>query len=245
MPDPRQLVTTAAVAVLAIAGYQALHGTPQAPAASSPRQPSGVLQPFMRFSGSGKVTMRPDRGTISFATHGTGSTLVLAQDQASQAMRSLIHRLRADGVARTDMQTDGVSGSARPSSLGGFAADQSLSVTVRDLSKTGRLLADGTAAGAHSVYGVDFSISNQHKAYDDALRSAIGDARSKADAAAAAAGLHVSGVVSVDESQAQTYPYYAQDAIAAPTALRAVTVPVKRGVQQVSAQVTVVFSYAA
>jgi uncharacterized protein len=241
MTDPRQLVTTAAVAVLAIAGYQALHGTSRAPAAPAPHTASGVLQPYMRFTGSGDVTMRPDRGTISFSTHGTGATLAEAQDAASSTMRALIGRLRADGVARTDMRTDGISGGARPRE-GDFVADQSLTVTVRDLSKTGRLLADGAAAGAHSDYGVDFSIGNRQHAYDAALRAAIRDARAKADAAAAAAGLHVSGVVSVNESQ-QPQPYYglalARDAEVASA------VPVKRGMQRVSAQVTVVFSYAA
>lgn len=242
MTDPRQLVTTAAVAVLAIAGYQALHGTPRAPAAPATHTASGVLQPYMRFTGSGDVTMRPDRGTISFSTHGTGATLAEAQDAASGTMRALIRRLRADGVARTDMRTDGISGGARPR-YGDFVADQSLTVTVRDLSKTGRLLADGAAAGAQSDYGVDFSIGNQRHAYDDALRDAIADARSKADAAATAAGLHVGGVVSVDESQQE--PFYGEQLSYAKLVARASPVPVKRGTQRVSAQVTVVFSYAA
>jgi uncharacterized protein len=242
MTDPRQLVTTAAVAVLAIAGYQALHGTSRAPAAPAPHTASGVLQPYMRFTGSGDVTMRPDRGTISFSTHGTGATLAEAQDAASSTMRALIGRLRADGVARPDMRTDGISGGARPR-YGDFIADQSLAVTVRDLSKTGRLLADGAAAGAQADYGVDFSIGNQRHAYADALRDAIADARSKADAAAAAAGLHVSGVVSVDESQPGG-PFYGETLSYARLAAQASAVPVKRGTQRVSAQVTVVFSYA-
>jgi hypothetical protein len=240
--DPRQLVTTAAVAVLAIAGYQALHDTARAPAAPAAHAGNGVLQPYMRFTGSGDVTMRPDRGTISFSTHGTGATLAEAQDAAGGTMRALIRKLRADGVARSDMRTDAISGGERPRS-GDFEADQSLTVTVRDLSQTGRLLADGAAAGAHSDYGVDFSIGNQHHAYDAAIRAAIADARSKADAAAGAADLHVSGVVSVDESQGQ--PFYGEKLTygrldAAPSA-----VPVKRGTQQVSAQVTVVFAYSA
>jgi uncharacterized protein YggE len=194
----------------------------------------------MRFTGSGNVAMRPDRGTISFSTHGTGATLSDAQQAAGGTMRTLIRRLRADGVARSDMRTDGISGGERPR-YGDFVADQSLTVTVRDLSQAGRLLADGAAAGAHSDYGVDFSIGNQHHAYDAAIRAAIADARSKADAAAGAAGLHVSGVVSVDESQGQ--PSYGLEFAredAAPSA-----VPVKRGMQQVSAQVTVVFAYSA
>jgi uncharacterized protein YggE len=242
MTDPRQLVTTAAVAVLAIAGYQAVHDTARAPAAPASHPANGVLQPYMRFTGSGNVTMRPDRGTISFSTHGTGATLAEAQDAAGRAMRALIRKLRADGVARSDMRTDGISGGERPRH-GDFVADQSLTVTVRELSKTGRLLADGAAAGAHSDYGVDFSIGNQHHAYDAAIRAAIADARSKADAAAGAAGLHVSGVVSVDESQGE--PFYAASATLARLDAVPSAVPVKRGTQRVSAQVTVVFAYSA
>jgi uncharacterized protein YggE len=239
MTDPRQLVTTAAVAVLAIAGYQALHDTARAPAAPASHA-NGVLQPYMRFTGSGNVAMRPDRGTISFSTHGTGATLSDAQQAAGGTMRTLIRRLRADGVARADMRTDGISGGERPR-YGDFVADQSLTVTVRDLSKAGRLLADGAAAGAHSDYGVDFSIGNRHHAYDAAIRAAIADARSKADAAAGAAGLHVSGVVSVDESRGE--PFYGERAMLARLDAAPSAVPVKRGTQQVSAQVTVVFAY--
>jgi hypothetical protein len=243
MKDARQLIVTAAVAVLAIAAYQAVHDTSRAPAAAAARTPGGVLQPFMRFTGSGDVTMHPDRGTISFSTHGTGATLAAAQVAASRTMNLLIAKLRSDGVARSDMRTDGVSGGARPRN-GDFAADQSLTVTVRDLSKTGRYLADGAATGAQSDYGVDFSIGNQHHAYDEALRAAIADARSKADAAAAAAGLHVSGVVSVEESQQQQF--YAGDlSYARAAAIPGPSVPIRRGTQKVSAQVTVVFSYTA
>ena len=53
----------------------------------------------------------------------------------------------------------------------------------------------------------------------------------------------MSGVVSVDETQA-SQPYYADRyALAAPSATKALSVPVKRGTQQMSAQVTVVFAY--
>lgn len=242
MPDPRQIAVTAAIAVLAVAGYQAARGTSPAPAADTPHQTSGMLAPFLRFTGTGKVTIRPDRGTISLQTHGTGATLVLAQNQASDAMRAVIRRLRADGVAKADMQTDGVSGGPRPRQ-GDYAADQSLTVTVRDLARAGKLLADGTAAGAQSDYGVDFSIGEQNHAYDQAVAAAVRDARAKADAAAAVAGLHVTGVLSVDETQSQPVYYGTASAAAGAAEHSPVPVPVQRGTQQVSAQVTVVFSY--
>ena len=240
MPDPRQLAVTAAVAVLAIAAYQAVHGTPAAPAAATP-QGSGVLAPYLRFTGTGTVTMRPDRGSISFQTHGTGATLAQAENQASAAMRAVIRRMQADGVARADLQTTQVSGGPRPRQ-GDYAADQSLTVTVRDVARTGRLLADGTAAGATSTSGVDFSIAEQHRAYDQALAAAVRDARAKADAAAAVAGLHVSAVVSVDETQPQPI-YYATASAGAAVERPVAPVPVQPGTQQVSAQATVVFSY--
>src|SRR5690242_21262284 len=110
MTDPRQLVVSAAVAVLAIAGYQALHDTSRAPAAPAARTPGGVLQPYMRFTGTGNVTMHPDRGTISFSVHGTGASLSDAQSAASRAMNLLIAKMRSDGVARSDMRTDGANG---------------------------------------------------------------------------------------------------------------------------------------
>jgi uncharacterized protein len=240
MPDPRQLAVTAAVAVLAIAAYQAVHGTSVAPAAAA-HQGSGVLAPYLRFTGTGNVTMRPDRGSISFQTHGTGATLAEAESQASAAMRAVIHRLEADGVAKADLQTNEVSGGPRPRQ-GGYAADEGLTVTVRDLARTSKLLSDGTAAGATSINGVDFSIAEQNHAYDQALAAAVRDARAKAEAAAAVAGLHVTGVVSVGETEAQ--PVYYADALAgAAMEKSAAPVPVQRGTQQVSAQVTVVFSY--
>ena len=62
------------------------------------------------------------------------------------------------------------------------------------------------------------------------------DARSKADAVAAAAGLHVTGVVSVNETQQQVYSDYGRlAAAAAPQALRSEVVPVRHGTQKVTA----------
>ncbi len=209
MPDIRQLVTTAAVAVLAIAAYQAVHDTSQAPAAAGPHQPAGMLQPFMRFTGSGQITMRPDQGTISFATHGTGATLVDAQNEASQAMRTLIRTLRADGVARSDMRTDGVSGSSRPS-VGGFAADQSLQVTVRDLKQPARCSPTARPPGrTRCTASTSRSPTSTRPTTPPCARPCATPA-AKADAVAAAAGMHVTGVVSVNETQQQIYPVYGE-----------------------------------
>jgi uncharacterized protein len=241
MGDLRQMVTTAAVCVLVLAGYTATHGG-TARAVSRPGAPtSGALQPFLRFTGTGHVKLRPDQATIDFSTHGTGSTLSSAQQAASAAMRRLIARMHADGVAERDMQTQDVSGGAVYNEPGTYEANQSISVLVRDVARTGRLLADGAAAGATAQSGPSFSVSHQRAAYAAAVRAAVGDARAKADAAARAAGLHITGVVSVNESG--NTPVFnrslAYDALAGVPA----SVPVRHGREQFDATLTVVFSY--
>ena len=242
MGDLRQMVTTAAVCVLVLAGYTATHGS-TARAVTGPGVPtSGALQPFLRFTGSGHVKLRPDQATIDFSTHGTGTSVASAQAAASAAMSRLIARMHADGVSGHDLRTQDVSGGQVYNAPGTYEASQSLEVLVRDIHRTGRLLTDGAAAGATAVSGPSFSVSHQRAAYAAAVRAAVGDARAKADAAARAAGLHVTGVVSVNDVGNQ--PVFAGglafDALRAPNVA---AVPVKRGTQEFDATLTVVFSY--
>ena len=61
-------------------------------------------------------------------------------------------------------------------------------------------MAAATEAGADSVDGPSFSLDEQSAAYRDALRGALADARSKADAAAAAMGVHILGTTTISEN---------------------------------------------
>jgi uncharacterized protein len=242
----RQMVTTAAVCVLVVGVYAALHGGGTAGAAASAPVPTrGALQPFIRLTGTGKAMLRPDRATISFSTDGTGGTLSSAEQAASAAMRRVIDKLHADGVAWIDLRTDDVSGGPWGSPPGTYQASQSLTVTVLDVHRVGRLLADGAAAGATQTGGPQFFVSHRRAGYAAAIRAAIADARAKADAAAAAAGLHITGVVSVSEPGQTPILYGGQPfATAATDALKVPIVPVRRGTQEFDATLTVVFAYA-
>ena len=139
-----------------------------------------------------------------------------------------------------DLQTSNVS-TYQDWDTKGWHGDVSLTVHVRDVKQAGRLLAAANAAGADSVSGPTFSISNSRAAYAQALRTALGDARAKADAAAAQMGVHVTGVVSVDES-ADSTPLRAMG-IAEDAAVPQPAVPIQTGTQDVTASVVVVFSY--
>ena len=135
--------------------------------------------------------------------HGEGASSDAALAGATTKMKAVLQALRTlDGVqiADADLETQGVSTSRDWEHDGRFLSDQSLSVTLHDPARSGTVIAAATAAGADSVDGPSFSLAEQSAAYRDALRSALADARSKADAAAAAMGVHILGTSTISES---------------------------------------------
>ena len=136
-------------------------------------------------------------------------------------MKAVLQALRAmDEVRITDddLQTQGVNTSRDWEHEGRFNSDQSLGVTIHDPAKAGAVISEATAAGADSVDGPSFSLDEQSAAYRDALRAALADARSKAEAAAAAMGVRILGTSTISENSGGGGPimYAAADASAKP-----------------------------
>ena len=156
-----------------------------------------------------------------------------------QALRSL----PSPQIADSDLVTQDIDTSPDWQHEGQYVADQSLSVTIHDPAQSGKVIAAATAAGADSVDGPSFSLAQQSAGYRDALRSALADARSKAQAAAAALGVQILGTTTITEEQRPragpscTRPWESEKATASPAP------PVQVGPETVSADVTVTFLY--
>jgi uncharacterized protein YggE len=106
--------------------------------------------------------------------------------------------------------------------------------------RAGKLDAAGVSAGAHSSEGPVFSLASKQRGYRAALAAAVKQARSQAAAMAAAAGLRITGVMSIQEDQNDRYAAY--DAASAVAPSRVLAVPTRPGRSQVSASVTAVFA---
>ena len=239
-------VAAAIVSVFALARSGGGSGdglTPQAQAAAV--APAQQLSPFLRFSGTGTVQVKPDTASISFNTNGQSSDKSAAVNEASAAMRHVITAMTSHGVGQKDLQTS--TDVYHDTTRGVYVASESLQVTVRHVKAAGKLVADGLNAGADNSSGPYFSLTDQNTGYDAALRDAVANARAHAEAAAALIGAHVTGVISVDDTTGQSpQPYYYGNALAQYAVGDAVApIPVKHGTQQVAATVVVVFSYAA
>jgi uncharacterized protein len=235
----RQATLTAAVCVLAIAAYTTIRGGSDT---ASARAASASYGSALHVTGAAAVSLKPDRAEISFTTHGRGPTLAAAQDRASRTMRAVIAAMTAGGVAGRDMQTHDQYATRAGRHVAGYVAEQSLTVTVRDISRAGKLDAAGVSAGAHSSEGPVFSLASKQRGYRAALAAAVKQARSQAAAMAAAAGLRITGVVSIQEDQNDRYAVYGAASAAALAPARLVSVPTRTGRSQVSASVTAVFA---
>jgi uncharacterized protein YggE len=240
------VLAAGAVALAAMALLRPGGDTP-VPAAAAAAGPAavdpGALTPFLRFTGTGTVTVKPDTADITASAGASARTSQAALAEASRRLDAVRKRVLALGVAEDDLQTQG-SWTYQEWDTKLWRAELSLNIKVRNVSNAGRLLSAANAAGADSVSGPSFAVSDQHAAYAAALRSAIEDARSKAEAAAAQMGVTVSGVVSVDDQAGSGGGPVMYGAAMAAGAADSAPVPIDPGTQDVVATVSVVFSYA-
>jgi uncharacterized protein len=92
-------------------------------------------------------------------------------------------------------------------------------------------------AGANNVEGPNLDTADRSALYDEALKQALGEAKGKAQAIAAGAGLTLGAVVKVQEGgSAAPMPLFAEDRAAA------ASVPIEAGTQKIQASVTVTYS---
>ena len=140
-------------------------------------------------------------------------------------MTAVVDALRKLGIADKDIATTLVSLSpvydysnagAAPK-ITGYQLANSVSVTVRDLSKLSDVLDNGMAAGANNVDGISFDVADRTAAEAKAREAAITDARAKANTYAKGLSISIIGVASVTESVSTPVWYQPNYAAGAPS----------------------------
>lgn len=182
------------------------------PAASSLAENGGVL----RVSGNATVSLAADYAMLQIGVNTKKASVSEAQAENAQLMQAVIAAIRASGVEEKDVVTSqfNVFSSSEVSyDAAGkevfrvmYQVENMLSVTVRDLSRTGAVLDAAMAAGANTSYGVEFASTQENEAYQKALVRAYEDAAEKAKTLSAAAGKTLGDLSLVDASQAN-YSY--------------------------------------
>ena len=177
-------------------------GAPAASAAAPPVPTRAAAEPTLTVRGEGRARATPDSATIFVSVRRRARTAAAARTQANDRTRAVIAALVGTGLDRAELQTSTI-GLRREAPRRGqavrgrFVASASITVRTRRIDLVGALLAAATRAGADNVNGPNFTLADPSSAAVAATEAALTDARRRADAAANALGMRVSGVRSV------------------------------------------------
>lgn len=195
-------------------------------------------------SGDATVSVKPDLAIVSAGVDSQQSTASGAQSDLARKASQLIARVKAIGVADRDVTTSGYWIGPVYSSTGqtvtGYRATEQLQLKWHNVDSVGRLLDGIVQQGGATNISVSFGLNDPKAAQAQARTQAIGDARSKAEAMASAAGVHVGQVMRISDLSASYRPPVPYDVAAPGAASVATQVPV--GEMEVSVTVEVDFA---
>jgi uncharacterized protein YggE len=158
----------------------------------------------------------------------------------NKAMAAVLAALKESGVADADVQTSRLSLEPQRNrdnpQVTGFQATNRVSVTVREVNKVGEILDKLVTAGANTLSGIDFVVSDYSKLLDKVRADAVADAKRKAEIYVQAAGVGLGRPIMITEQGAPVRPMLKMAAPAAGPA-----VPIAAGEEQISVSVTVAY----
>ena len=146
-------------------------------------------------SGEASVRRVPDLAVVSLSVSIQDRQTAPARDKANQRASAILARLRELGVPEADIQAPSLTvqptydyGRGAPK-VTGYQAARPMTIRVRDIDLLGTILDGLVDDGATQVHGTSMELADPEAASREALAAAVGVARSRAEALAAAAGL--------------------------------------------------------
>lgn len=229
-----QRVPLPGLLALSLAGMMAIHSG------------ASGMERIISVSGQGSASAPPDMAVFQAAVVTEAESAAAAMEANNEAMKKVMEVLRAQQIADKDIQTTRFDLSPRYNrqrdqsepKIVGYAATNQVQVKVRNLPKLGEVLDAVVRAGSNQIQSIQFDIENKEGLMNEARADAVRNARARAEQFAQVAGVKVGHVVQISESGAQIpEPRFAMRAMAAESA-----VPIASGEQQISVNVSVVYS---
>jgi uncharacterized protein len=215
------------------------------PAAAQQDAPRRIV-----VTGTGEAAARPDIAVISAGVVVQSETASAALTDNSRAMEAVLQQLRTSGLADADVQTSQFSvtplyerqpperETTAPPRIVGYQVSNQVTARVRDIDRLGAVLDALVSAGATNVDGPWFEIGDPEQVLGKARDAAVADALARAKRYAAAAGVGLGEIISIEEAGSfvpPPRPMMRAEAMAA-------DVPIAPGQTELSASVTVTFA---
>jgi len=158
----------------------------------------------VRVTGVSEVKIVPDRAVIELGVEKQNVSASLAKGSADAAARRILTSLHQNGVDAKDIQTTYLSlqpqfDYRKGMRISYFVAQQTMSVTLRDLAKLDTVLDSLIKAGGNQINSIQYETSDLRHYRDEARDLAVKAAREKAQALARALGQEIGKAYSIEE----------------------------------------------
>ena len=194
--------------------------------------------------GTGTAKSVPDVADWSFGVNADGGSASATLASAGASTRRIVAALRAAGIAKHDLRTEQVSLYPRTTGDGrtviGYTASSSVHATVRSIRRAGAVVDAAVKAGASEFSGPGLRVSDTRAQYRSAFSAALDDARARAEAIAADAGLTLGDPIAISEAGGGGSPLPVYDGVRE-TGMQS-SVSIEPGIDEMSATLSVTFA---
>ena len=204
------------------------------------------IQRTITVTGSGKITLTPDIAYISIGVQTQDASAAVATTENNTKAQAIIAAIKGFNVADKDIQTTNFNIYPQQqyddhNNITGvtYVVDNTVYITIRDLSTLGDLLDATVRAGANNINSIQFDVADKSEALSQARLAAVADAHKQADELTTASGASLGEV--------QTISYYDTSApidvsfAKADSLVTLPSVPVQAGSMQITTIVTIVY----
>jgi uncharacterized protein YggE len=164
--------------------------------------------PTVRAQGHARVSAKPDQVRIDIGVVTQGKTAAAAAAANATQLTEVMAALKKAVGSQGEIQT--LSYQVHPDyrhpreggtpSIAGYTATNVVRVTTSKIDDIGQIIDAASAKGANTIRGIHFGVKDERELRAQALREAVRDARTNAEAMAAGLGLKIVRVVRIEDS---------------------------------------------
>lgn len=139
--------------------------------------------PQITVSGEGKIKIVPDQGIISLGVENAGKEAAEVKKANDVIIDKILKFIKSNNIPSADFQTTNVSLNKNydyEKKKYNYVANQTVTVTLKDLSKYNEFMMGITETGVTNINGVEFKSSKMETYEADARKKAILNAKQKA-----------------------------------------------------------------
>lgn len=200
-------------------------------------------------SGEGVIRATPDIAVISLGVETNNKEMTKAQSENNELMNDIMAELKNQGIQEKDIKTNNYSvypeydWDNNTQIFRGYKVVNTVSVKIRKIDNTGKVLDAVAAKGANRVNGIQFTVEETDKLYEEALKLAVKNAEEKAKVMIGEFGINKLAPVKITERQQGYYPLYDNSPSGMLMMEAERSTPISTGQLEIRASVDVSFEY--